>query len=159
MYNKNERKMSMKLTFVSACEEALARLGLDDVPIIEAGVCYYDCTEDYIGMNIEDANSLELEWYDNVSQYLSNGREFSLVLWSLLHEYGHYQDTMETWADAEDTFFRELMYMMPEGSYERRMAYFNLPSEKVATQWAADFIRENEELCREVDKVLSQFAS
>ena len=147
----------MKITFDIACRAVLVALELDNIPVVESFSCYYDHINNYIGMNIEDACSLEKEWYENVSQYLSNGRDFNLILWSLLHEYGHYQDTLETWNDEDETLCRELMYMMPEDSYERRMAYFNLPSEKVATKWAADFIRENEIACREANEFLEKY--
>ena len=145
------------MSFGDVCMETLEFLGLEVIPVMDSFACYYDSSNDVIGMNIEDAMCLEEEWYENASQYLPNARHFSLALWSLLHEYGHCQDTMETWKDDEDAFFREIMQMMPEGSYEQTMAYFNLPSESVATQWAADFIRNNEEKCRIADKILMDF--
>ena len=145
------------MSFGDVCMETLEFLGLEVIPVMDSFACYYDSQNDVIGMNIEDAISLEKEWYENASQYLSNAEDFSLALWSLLHEYGHCQDTMETWKDDEDAFYREIMQMMPLGSYEQTMAYFNLPSERVATQWAANFIRENEEKCRIADEILMDF--
>ena len=142
--------------FTKDCEEVLALLGLDPVPVYYSYACYYTSATGSISMNIEDACTLEYEWYKNVTQYTHIGKSFNLILWSLLHEYGHYQDTMETYFSEEDEFFRELMLMLPEGT-DRVMAYFNLPSEKVATQWAAEFIEDNKEKCLIANEILEKY--
>ena len=142
--------------FTKDCEEVLALLGLDPVPVYYSYACYYTSATGSISMNIEDACTLEYEWYKNVAQYTRIGKSFNLIFWALLHEYGHYQDTMETYFDEEDEFYRELMLMLPEGT-DRVMAYFNLPSEKVATQWAAEFIEDNKEKCLIANEILEKY--
>lgn len=141
------------MNLIEKCRKALELLELDNIPVIFDEFCYYNVTRNFIAMNALDACSQKDEWYTMANTLLSNAEDYSLILWSLLHEYGHYQDAMETYSDEEDAFFRELMLMMPDGS-EKVLAYFNLPSERVASAWAADFIRENAEKCKEVDRLL-----
>lgn len=148
--------MVNKIHFVKDCEKVLSLLGLDQMRIHYSDACYYNVSTGSISMNIEDACTLEHEWYKNVAQYTHIGKSFNLIFWALLHEYGHYQDAMETYSDEEDKFYRELMLMMPEGA-DRVMAYFNLPSEKVATQWAAEFIEDNKEKCLIANDILEKY--
>ena len=147
----------MQINFAKTCEEALAIMMLHPVPIIEDDFCYYDVDNDYIAMNIEDACSEKELFYSVVEELLPNARDYNLVLWSLLHEYGHYMDDLSTWNDETDQMLRLMAKSLPDCE-QKILAYFHLPSEIVATQWAAEFIERFPELCAKANAILEPYA-
>ena len=146
----------MQINFSKACEEALSVMMLHPVLVVEDDFCYYDVSDNYIAMNIEDACSEKELFYSVVEELLPNARNYNLILWSLLHEYGHYMDDLSTWNDETDQMLRLMTKALPN-SDDKVLAYFHLPSEMVATQWAAEFIERFPELCEKANAILEPY--
>ena len=146
----------MKENFISACKQALAIMKLQPIPRVEDEYCFYNVNEDYIAMNAKDACNHADSWYSLVEELLPNARDYNLIFWALLHEYGHYMDDMSTWEDEVDKSLRFLMNHMPNDE-QKILAYFHLPSEIVATQWAAEFIERFPELCAKANAILEPY--
>lgn len=73
-------------------------------------------------------------------------------IFSLLHEIGHHK-TLREFSDeeyAEDQMWREVFNAIatPEVNY----AYFHLPIEKKATEWAINYIENHEQECWDFQK-------
>lgn len=73
-------------------------------------------------------------------------------IFSLLHEIGHHK-TLREFSDeeyAEDQMWREVFSAIatPEVNY----AYFHLPMEKKATEWAINYIENHEQECWDFQK-------
>ena len=69
-----------------------------------------------------------------------------IFLWSLLHEVGHH----ETWDDLtneEMSLSQEMKYAISECENlrpnDRDKIYFYIPDEYLATEWAAQYMRDN----------------
>jgi hypothetical protein len=146
----------MQINFEKTCEEALKIMKLPQVPVVEEDYCYYDVNGDCIAMNIQDACSHADLWYSVVEELLPNARDYNLILWALLHEYGHYMDDLSTWNDETDQMLRLMAKSLPDCE-QKILAYFHLPSEIVATQWAAEFIERFPELCAKANAMLEPY--
>lgn len=76
----------------------------------------------------------------------------NIFLWSLLHEVGHHE-TINRWDDDQQDFFdkekEEIEEEMGQGhDRELYQRYFNVPDEYAASEWAAEYLEENEEKIR-----------
>ena len=76
---------------------------------------------------------------------------YSLLVWSILHEIGHYY-TLDFCDD--DSELRLFLAFCDGSLIEIQDAYFNLESEWEATEWAIDFIIEHSKLCKFFSKIL-----
>ena len=85
-------------------------------------------------------------------------KDFPFVLWTLLHELGHYF-TLDDIDTDEDLFTRVLCSIVSKSVADEvpnvQDLYYNIPSEWVATEWAIEFITDNWELCTEIAKELA----
>ena len=133
------------MTFIELCEFVLNFLELKDYnEIISDEFCYYRPEDDVIAMNYDDAfenADLFYEFLD--SEVYPKAKEFNIILWSLLHEYGHLKDGEDP---SYDMILRSLLSFAPSSS-SKTMAYFRLPRERNATTWAANYIRLNYDKC------------
>ena len=70
-------------------------------------------------------------------------------LFSLLHEVGHHYTIGDlTEEDLKyETFCREVLSCSNDTPEEVNEAYFNLPAEILATQWALEYMLNNQEWC------------
>ena len=118
---------------------------------------YYDTEEErvYFTRNIDDDDCGFLR---HMREYHENGEiadNFSLKLWTVLHEVGHYY-TMDETEDDLDT--RALCAMIPveqaRKSVEIQDMYFNIENEFIATDWAIDFALTHPKLCRFFTRLL-----
>lgn len=79
--------------------------------------------------------------------------KFSLTLWSILHEIGHYET--EDFVDFDEEMDDRIMLYLTEDTVKTNKKiqdkYFNLPSEWEATEWAIWWITENWELATKFD--------
>lgn len=67
--------------------------------------------------------------------------EFDLIVWSILHEVGHYFTFDED--DLDNEFNDRLALSVCEGADEKiQDRYFNLPSEWKATEWAIKYLAQ-----------------
>lgn len=78
-----------------------------------------------------------------------NGLEYNcdIFLMSLLHEIGHYM-TEDEWSAEESNNFTEMKKDLDGNTREGNFAYWNVPDEYRATEWAIDFINNNPEKCK-----------
>lgn len=77
--------------------------------------------------------------------------DYSITLWSILHEIGHYETENEIEEDTDDEELRFWLSMTDKKVAENptiQDRYFNLPSEWVATEWAIDWIKDNLETAK-----------
>ena len=75
-------------------------------------------------------------------------------LFSLLHEVGHHYTLGDlTEEDLEyETFCREVLSYSDDAPKEVNEAYFNLPAEILATQWALTYMINNQEWCAKASR-------
>lgn len=77
--------------------------------------------------------------------------KYPMIMWSILHEIGHFY----TIDFCEDDYEMRLFLSLCDGSkIEIQDSYFNLESEWEATEWAINFIIDNPKLCKKFSKIL-----
>lgn len=81
-------------------------------------------------------------WFEHGLKY-----ECDIFLMSLLHEIGHYK-TEDEWSNAESNRFAKMKTKCDADTKEGNFAYWNVPDELKATEWAIDFINSNPEKCK-----------
>lgn len=77
--------------------------------------------------------------------------EYSLCLWSILHEIGHYETEGDLVESDDDTMLRFYLMFAEDKNHdniELQNQYFNLPAEWYATEWAIEWIEENPTLAK-----------
>lgn len=79
---------------------------------------------------------------------------------SFFHELGHYE-TEDDLDYLQEQYCEDVKDTLDKDSVKDLMVYFNLDDEKMATQWAVDFINENVddvgELAIELSKAFTKF--
>lgn len=86
--------------------------------------------------------------------------DYSTFVYSILHEYGHYI-TME-WLDNDDeTAYRDDLKRIKRSNDfvsedDRDMAYYNLPMEWAASEWAVEYMREHPDECDLLEWIVQQ---
>lgn len=81
---------------------------------------------------------------------------YPLVLWSILHEIGHYEtenEVEETESDEELRFWLSLTGEELAHNTVIQDRYFNLPSEWEATEWAIGWLTDNPTLAEHFKEV------
>jgi hypothetical protein len=141
------------MDFIVTCQLAAKELRLTEIPILKNSYypcCAYDRQNECIYLDEYDCYSDYESFFTFVTAtYGIDAREFSIALWTILHEFGHYYDIMD-YDTSEDLVLRNLICADPNVNI---YAYYNLPSELAATEWAIDFIKTNYLLCKRVDEV------
>lgn len=103
---------------------------------------YYNSSTDNINISVEDAEDSE-DFLAHVRQY-HNFHETQLarpLVWVMLHEIGHYYTFVED--DDEDSLRIILNMAFEVEEAGRRIAYYNLPNEWEATEWAINYIKKH----------------
>lgn len=103
---------------------------------------YYNSDTDSINICAEDAEDSE-DFLAHVRQY-HNFHETQLarpLVWVMLHEIGHYYTLVED--DEEDSLRMILNMAFEVDETDRRIAYYNLPNEWEATEWAINYIKKH----------------
>jgi hypothetical protein len=83
--------------------------------------------------------------------------DYSLMLWSVLHELGHYFTGDDGWVDEEEANQYLVCSLVPSEIADDpkiQDLYFNIPSEYEATEWAIDWIKANPELATRFNNML-----
>lgn len=111
---------------------------------------YFDFNSDCIYL---DPKENDCGFLRHLSQVHKCGfsNDYSLLVWSILHEIGHYY-TLDFCDD--DSELRLFLAFCDGSLIEIQDAYFNLESEWEATEWAIDFIIEHSKLCKIFSKLL-----
>lgn len=92
------------------------------------------------------------EWISEIFHFVITKKDY--FLFSLLHEIGHHY-TMENLTDEElnyEAFCRQALNFSEESDNRKNEAYFSLPSEIIATQWAIDFMKNYPHWCKKMTK-------
>ena len=103
---------------------------------------YYNADTDSINICAEDAEDSE-DFLAHVKRYHGfHGTQLARPLvWVLLHEIGHYYTLVED--DEEDSLRMILNMAFEVDETDRRIAYYNLPNEWEATEWAINYIKKH----------------
>ena len=135
--------------FIDNCRRVQDFLGLDEEVLIKDGpyCCYYPKVA-RIDMNSEDSIHLAEDFYSFIETFFPKAREISIMMWTLLHEFGHHYDIVDYDVD-NDMALRYIVNSNPDADI---FAYFNIPSELAATSWAIDFVNESYDRCKEADE-------
>ena len=87
----------------------------------------------------------------------AEGIELSLLMWSILHEIGHYYTWDDEFEDEEEMWERYCYQHFPcenvEQSKAMQDAYFNMESEWIATEWAIEYAKENYAIVKAFDEI------
>lgn len=85
--------------------------------------------------------------------------DIDLFTFSLFHEIGHSQ-TDAWWSEKELNNYSKEVAKCDGRTYEGNQRYFNIPQEKVATDWAIEYIIANKRkvkiLMNKINKILSE---
>ena len=86
--------------------------------------------------------------------------EYSLTLWSILHELGHYFTSNNGYISTEELAEYALCGLIPreiaENNESIQNMYFDIESEWNATEWAINWIKDNTDLARQFNDLLKQ---
>lgn len=118
---------------------------------------YYDTEEErvYFTRNIDDDDCGFLRHMRECHEYGAIADNFSLKVWTILHEVGHYY-TIDDCEDDLETRALCAMISVEDARADTKIQdmYFDIDSEFVATDWAIDFALNHKKLCRFFDKIL-----
>lgn len=85
--------------------------------------------------------------------------KISIIVWSILHEIGHYETEGLEYDEDYDEYIRDYCATIPiseaEKDPELAKIYFDLPKEWEATEWAIDFVESHPLLINELTKATS----
>ena len=118
-------------------EEYDARMGVD------FGACM---DENVVEWSLLVPEGSGKEFYENFCTRFPVARGFDLFTLSILHEVGH----LETeWEMIDDTKIRNRKGLT-------NAEYFNLFNERIATDWAGEWIENNIKLALDIDKIFKK---
>lgn len=103
----------------------------------------YCDSEEKIYMGLFIVDGVEGVWKKQLEKWGCKNY-YGVFTTCFLHELGHYH-TLYYFNNTEmffDKFLKRLLNLIPNLSF-RNYLYFNLPVEKVATQWAIDYMNEH----------------
>ena len=144
----------MKMDALHTYAAAIVR-ALDDELIVEqSDENSYDYAENRVRLNLRDFEDCGFMRHLREVHNCRWADEFSVMLWTILHEVGH----AETEDDYDDDEYEEclkakaLVAMIPvEVAKDRpdlQDIYFNTCEEWCATEWAIDYIKSHKRQCR-----------
>lgn len=117
-----------------------------------SGDCEFDYLEETIYYTTERDPSDEgfLRHLEERHKF-QNARKYSLRLWSLLHEIGHYYN-----ADVEPDAAKYIGMVLyeQEPSLKAQYLYYNSPDEWAATEWACEWVERHKVLAKIFSKIL-----
>lgn len=97
---------------------------------------------------------LDKEWADHINQKYNCDIKPFFFIFCLLHEIGHYK-TLPTIPIEElekELAIRETLQETVSNQKEMNEIYTNLPSERLANEWAIDYLEKNYVSCWEFQK-------
>lgn len=124
-------------------------------PKIKVRFCHdgnsYDSYEEAIYLDLDDTEDFGFLRHLEEKHGFSGARLYSLNVWSILHEIGHY-NTLDY---CEENSYDELLargmcglIAKSEVTEEVENIYFGIESEWEATEWAIIYVMEHRKLCR-----------
>ena len=105
---------------------------------------WYDNEKETINVDLSDLEDMGFMRHLREVHKCKFANEYSLTLWSILHEIGHYYTLDDVEEDDEDDRVA-LALTTTAVAHNKKVQnrYFNMPSEWAATEWAIDFIKDN----------------
>lgn len=100
-----------------------------------------------------DPNEQDCGFLRHLSErhFCSFANDYPLIMWSILHEIGHYH----TLDFCEDDFeMRMYLSLCDAENIEIQNLYFDLETEWEATEWAIEFIEQHPTLCKRFSTLL-----
>jgi len=114
---------------------------------------FYDCEEERINIGYEEDDCGFMEHIVRKHKY-PEAYDFSLELWTILHEIGHYETPDVEESDREYDIRLACACIPKTNDKKVTDRYFNLSREWAATEWAIDYVEEHKALCKMFDKLL-----
>lgn len=133
-----------QLKLVRELSKEIVSTILDDYTVVIDSEFFADLDEQLIGIAPFKINKYEQSFMDYIHSTYSNAPQFPNFLYSILHEIGHVETENEMEEVDEDT----LKHYRGLGVHE----YYRLHDETIATEWAVNFMLENQVKCEEWDK-------
>ena len=107
---------------------------------------YYSHKKKTVNIDLTDSEDMGFMRHLSKVHKCSFANEYPVLLWSILHEVGHYftfdEDTLD-----DETDERIVLSAIDNKKLMRSVAiqnrYFNLESEWLATEWAINFVANN----------------
>lgn len=114
---------------------------------------YYESSNCTIYIDLADKNDGGFMRHLRYNHGFTLAYKYSLLMWTILHELGHYFTEDEYEDSEEDTEIRNLCSLIDreisDNDSELQDVYFNLKTEWVATEWAINFVKSNPFFCWE----------
>lgn len=97
-----------------------------------------------------DTDSINICVEENCEDFLAHVRQYhdfhetqlaQPLVWIMLHEIGHHYTLVED--DEEDSLRMILKMAFEVEETDRKIAYYNLPNEWKATEWAINYIKKH----------------
>lgn len=134
--------------FIKSIDEEL------NVSFIEKDGWNFETTSNTVNVAISDTEDCGFFRHLKEEHKCEFANEFSLTLWSILHEIGHYEteDFVDFDEELDDRVMLYLTDDVVKTNKKIQNKYYNLPSEWEATEWAIEWITENWELATEFDQ-------
>lgn len=112
---------------------------------------YYESSNNTIYIDLKDTNDGGFMRHLRAVHDYDYAYCFSLLMWTILHELGHYF-TQDKYEDSdEDLVTREVCALVPrevsDADPKIQDIYFNLKTEWVATEWAIEFVKSHLSFC------------
>lgn len=121
---------------------------------------YYDYENDAVVYAPDDIN--DNGFLRHIYEYhkSAEGLDLSLLMWSILHEIGHYCTWKDEYENEEEILERYCYQHFPCETFEQSKAmqdlYFGMESEWNATEWAIDYARKNYPIVKAYDIILGK---
>jgi hypothetical protein len=150
MRYKGKRELNRAVKcFINCITEARIRAYIDEE------YAYYNDTE-IIRYPVTEDNYVNIVW----KRYLQKKfkvEPFSMVVFSFLHEIGHYY-TMDNFTDKEIKQYLKFSKNLSEKDVTEKtlIQYFDYPFERAATCWAVKYYKKNEKYLKKNFKPLAK---
>lgn len=131
--------------FVKSIDEELS------VTFICGVGCYFETATNTINIDYTETDDCGFMRHLKEIHKCNFAYDYSLILWTILHEIGHYEtewELLESDDEAELRFWLSLTSKEKANDIIIQNKYYNLTAEWCATEWAIEWIEENRELAK-----------
>lgn len=146
----NKELKKLLRNFVKEVDEEISPI------FIEGEGYYFETTTNKINIDLSDTEDYGFMRHLKEKHHYDCADTISIIIWSILHEIGHYNTENEIdWEDDfEDRF--ALACTNSDVRYNKKVQdmYFDLPSEFAATEWAIDYVKDNFENIMRISKLI-----
>lgn len=125
----------------------------ESIVCVDSDVGYFDFEANELGVPLTARNEEDVAFFFWVGKKYPKLPFIHPFVWKILHELGHFQ--ME-WLTGDDTEDREALHARAAAGENTMLEYMELHNEKIATIWAAVFIRDNTKMCQRWSTIAEQ---